>query len=662
MIVEIGHFALILALCVAVTQASVPLIGAERDNRAWMAVATPTAVAQLALLFIAFLALMYAYVTSDFSVKNVADNSNSLKPLIYKISGVWGNHEGSMLLWVLILALFGAIVAGFGRNLPPGLKARTLAVQAMISIGFLLFIILTSNPFERLDPAPLDGQGLNPLLQDPGLALHPPILYVGYVGFSIAFSFAVAALIEGKVDAAWARWVRPWTLLAWLFLTAGIALGSWWAYYELGWGGWWYWDPVENASFMPWLVGTALLHSAIVVEKRDALKSWTILLAIITFSLSLMGTFLVRSGVLTSVHSFASDPDRGVFILGILVIATGGSLALYAWRAPQLQSRGLFQPISREGGLVLNNLLLTTAAATVFLGTLYPLFLDAFGGEKVSVGPPFFNATFVPLMIPLVIAVGIGPLLPWKRADLGGVMARLKMAFVVAALVALGTAYLTWGKTVFGPIGIGIAGWLCASVLLEMGERIGLGRIAFGDSLERATGLPRAAWGMTIAHFGLAITVAGVTGAALWQVESIQIMKPGQTVDVSGYEFTFDDARQIRGPNYAAERGFFTVKTGGKELIKLEPERRRYLVSGQETTEAAIFTTAMYDLYVVLGEGNGKGGWTIRLYYKPLVPWLWIGSLIMVLGGIVSLTDRRLRIGAPSRRQQDAAVSPAPAE
>jgi len=662
MIVEIGHFALILALCVALAQASVPLIGAARDNSAWMAVATPTAVAQLGLLLIAFLALMYAYVTSDFSVKNVADNSNSLKPLIYKISGVWGNHEGSMLLWVLILALFGAIVAGFGRNLPPGLKARTLAVQAMISIGFLLFIILTSNPFERLVPAPLDGQGLNPLLQDPGLALHPPILYVGYVGFSIAFSFAVAALIEGKVDAAWARWVRPWTLLAWLFLTAGIALGSWWAYYELGWGGWWYWDPVENASFMPWLVGTALLHSAVVVEKRDALKSWTILLAIITFSLSLIGTFLVRSGVLTSVHSFASDPDRGVFILGILVIATGGSLALYAWRAPQLQSRGLFQPISREGGLVLNNLLLTTAAATVFLGTLYPLFLDAFGGEKVSVGPPFFNATFVPLMIPLVVAVGIGPLLPWKRADLGGVMARLKMAFVVAALVALGTAYLTWGKTVFGALGIGVAGWLCASVLLELGERIGFGRIAFGDSLKRAAGLPRAAWGMTVAHFGLAVTVAGITGAALWQVESIQIMKPGETVDVSGYEFAFDDARQIRGPNYVAERGFFTVKTGGKELIKLEPERRRYLVSGQDTTEAAIFTTAMYDLYVVLGEANGQGGWTIRLYYKPLVPWLWIGSLIMVLGGVVSLTDRRLRIGAPSRRRQDATAPPAPAE
>ena len=420
MIVEIGHFALILALCVAVTQSAVPMIGAHQNNRGWMAVAGPTAVAQLGLLLISFFALMYAYVTSDFSVKNVAANSNSLKPMIYKISGVWGNHEGSMLLWVLILALFGAIVAGFGRNLPPGLKARTLAIQALVSVGFLLFIILTSNPFERLVPAPIDGRGLNPLLQDPGLALHPPILYAGYVGFSISFSFAVAALIEGKVDAAWARWVRPWTLLAWLFLTAGIALGSWWAYYELGWGGWWYWDPVENASFMPWLVGTALLHSAIVVEKRDALKSWTILLAILTFSLSLIGTFLVRSGVLTSVHAFATDPERGVFILLLLVIAIGGSLALYAWRAPQLQSGGLFQPISREGGLVLNNLLLTTSAATVFLGTLYPLFLEAFGGGKVSVGPPFFNATFIPLMVPLVIALGVGPLLPWKRADLGG--------------------------------------------------------------------------------------------------------------------------------------------------------------------------------------------------------------------------------------------------
>ncbi|MEE3094685.1 MAG: heme lyase CcmF/NrfE family subunit [Pseudomonadota bacterium] len=660
MIVEIGHFALILALCVAVTQSAVPMIGAHQNNRGWMAVAGPTAVAQLGLLLISFFALMYAYVTSDFSVKNVAANSNSLKPMIYKISGVWGNHEGSMLLWVLILALFGAIVAGFGRNLPPGLKARTLAVQALVSVGFLLFIILTSNPFERLVPAPIDGRGLNPLLQDPGLALHPPILYAGYVGFSISFSFAVAALIEGKVDAAWARWVRPWTLLAWLFLTAGIALGSWWAYYELGWGGWWYWDPVENASFMPWLVGTALLHSAIVVEKRDALKSWTILLAILTFSLSLIGTFLVRSGVLTSVHAFATDPERGVFILLLLVIAIGGSLALYAWRAPQLQSGGLFQPISREGGLVLNNLLLTTSAATVFLGTLYPLFLEAFGGGKVSVGPPFFNATFIPLMVPLVIALGVGPLLPWKRADLGGVLARLKLAFAAALILTLITAYLTWGKSVFGAMGIGIAVWLGASVLVEFGERIGFGRVSLSDSVKRAIGLPRAAWGRTLAHFGLAVTVAGVTGAGLWQVESIQIMRPGDKVEVSGYEFTFEGAENVRGPNYGAERGTFTVRDDGQVVAKLSGERRRYFVSGDETTEAGIHTTAMYDLYAVLGEPNGKGGWTTRLYYKPLVPWLWLGSIIMVLGGIVSLTDRRLRIGAPSRRSSRAV--PAPAE
>ena len=660
MIVEIGHFALILALCVAVTQAAVPMIGAHQNDRGWMAVAGPTAVAQLGLLLISFFALMYAYVTSDFSVKNVAENSNSLKPMIYKISGVWGNHEGSMLLWVLILALFGAIVAGFGRNLPPGLKARTLAVQALVSVGFLLFIILTSNPFERLVPAPIDGRGLNPLLQDPGLALHPPILYAGYVGFSISFSFAVAALIEGKVDAAWARWVRPWTLLAWLFLTAGIALGSWWAYYELGWGGWWYWDPVENASFMPWLVGTALLHSAIVVEKRDALKSWTILLAILTFSLSLIGTFLVRSGVLTSVHAFATDPERGVFILLLLVIAIGGSLALYAWRAPQLQSGGLFQPISREGGLVLNNLLLTTSAATVFLGTLYPLFLEAFGGDKVSVGPPFFNATFITLMVPLVIALGVGPLLPWKRADLGGVLARLKLAFAAALILTLITAYLTWGKSVFGAMGIGIAVWLGASVLVEFGERIGFGRVSLSDSVKRAIGLPRAAWGRTLAHFGLAVTVAGVTGAGLWQVESIQIMRPGDKVDVSGYEFTFEGAENVRGPNYGAERGTFTVRDDGQVVAELSGERRRYFVSGDETTEAGIHTTAMYDLYAVLGEPNGKGGWTTRLYYKPLVPWLWLGSIIMVLGGIVSLTDRRLRIGAPSRRSFRAA--PAPAE
>jgi len=442
-------------------------------------------------------------------------------------------------------------------------------------------------------------------------------------------------------------------------LTAGIALGSWWAYYELGWGGWWYWDPVENASFMPWLVGTALLHSAVVVEKRDALKSWTILLAILTFSLSLIGTFLVRSGVLTSVHAFATDPERGVFILLLLVIVIGGSLALYAWRAPQLQSSGLFQPLSREGGLVLNNLLLTTSAATVFLGTLYPLFLEAFGGGKVSVGPPFFNATFIPLMVPLVLALGIGPMLPWKRADLAGVLTRLKFAFAAALILTLITAYLTWGKSVFGAMGIGISVWLGVSVLLEFGERIAFGRISILDSIKRAAGLPRAAWGMTLAHFGLAITVAGVTGAGLWQVEGIQIMRPGDKVNISGYEFTFKGAETIRGPNYAAERGNFTIREDGQFVADLSGERRRYLVSGDETTEAGIYTTFMYDLYAVLGEPNGRGGWTTRLYYKPLVPWLWFGSIIMVLGGIVSLTDRRLRIGAPSRRSSRAAMVPA---
>src|SRR5512134_1055523 len=428
MSVEIGLFALVLALLVAAVQGTLPMLGANRGNPAWMALADSGALAQLLLVAVSFGCLMHAYIASDFSVLTVAANSHSAKPLLYKIAGTWGNHEGSMLLWVLILTIFGGAVAAFGGNLPSGLRARALAVQAWIAIGFYLFILLTSNPFARLDPPPLDGRGLNPLLQDPGLAFHPPFLYLGYVGFSMAFSFAIAALIEGRVDAAWARWVRPWTLAAWVFLTIGIALGSWWAYYELGWGGWWYWDPVENASFMPWLVGTALLHSAIVVEKRDALKGWTIFLAIVTFGLSLLGTFLVRSGVLTSVHAFATDPDRGIFILALLIIIIGGSLALFAWRGPQLAGGGLFQPVSREGGLLLNNLLLTTAAATVLLGTLYPLLLDVVAQQKVSVGPPFFNMTFVPLMVPLLIAMGVGPLLPWKRGDLAAALSRLKLA------------------------------------------------------------------------------------------------------------------------------------------------------------------------------------------------------------------------------------------
>ena len=656
MIAEIGQFALALALVTALIQATIPLIGAARGAPPWMAVARPAAIVQLGLVAIAFAALTHAYVTSDFSVLNVAQNSNSLKPLIYKISGVWGNHEGSLVLWVLILALFGAMVAAFGTNLPPTLKARVLSVQAMIAVGFLSFMLLSSNPFLRVFPAPPDGNGLNPLLQDPGLAFHPPILYAGYVGFSIAFSFAIAALIDGKVDAAWARWVRPWTLLAWSFLTAGIGLGSWWAYYELGWGGWWYWDPVENASFMPWLVGTALLHSALVVERRDALKTWTILLAILTFSLSLVGTFLVRSGVLTSVHAFATDPARGVFILMLLIVAIGGSLTLYAVRAPVLKGGGLFSPISREGNLILNNLLLTIAAATVFLGTLYPLFLEVIGGGKVSVGPPFFNTTFVPLMIPLVIAMGVGPLLSWKRGDLAGVLDRLKFAFAATLVVALIASYITWGQSVFGVMGMSLAVWLATSVLVTLAERIGLGRVSLTDSLQRLSSLPRNIWGMTFAHFGFAVLIVGITGASLWQSENVLIMRPGETAQISNFYLTLDSVKNHPGPNYTAQRATFTVHLDGEVTTILEPERRSYLVQNTQTTEAAIYSTAFADLYVVIGDDDAANGITVRLFHKPFIPWIWLGVLIMVAGGLTSLSDRRLRVGAPTRKEKSTPV------
>jgi cytochrome c-type biogenesis protein CcmF len=662
MIAEFGHFALILALCVAVAQAILPLAGASRRDAGWMAAGNAAAVVQLALIVAAFAALTHAFVVSDFSVKLVADNSHSLKPMIYKISGVWGNHEGSMLLWVLILALFGALIALFGGNLPPTLRARVLSVQAMIAVGFLLFMVTTSNPFERLFPPPADGNDLNPLLQDPGLAMHPPVLYAGYVGFSIAFSFAVAALIEGRVDAAWARWVRPWTLLAWSFLTAGIALGSWWAYYELGWGGFWYWDPVENASFMPWLVGTALLHSAIVVERRDALKSWTILLAILTFSLSLIGTFLVRSGVLTSVHAFATDPGRGVFILALLVIAIGGSLALYAWRAPQLKGGGLFAPISREGALLLNNLILTTAAATVFIGTLYPLVLEAAGGGKVSVGPPYYNATFVPLMAPLVAVLGVGPLLAWKRGDLAAALGRLKFAAAAVLVALVVTGAMTWGRPVLGAVAIGAAIWLAAGVLSELAGRIGLGTLTVGQSAARARGMPRSAWGMTLAHLGLAGVIAGAAGTALWTEEKILTMQPGQAAVIAGYDIRFEGAAERRGPNYVSLVATFQASRGGAPVVRLEAERRRYLVGGQDTTEAAIHTMASGDLYAVVGEAQKDGGYVVRLYFKPLVAWIWAGAAVMVLGGLMSLSDRRLRIGAPARRKSGMATGAAPAE
>ncbi len=666
MIVEFGQFCLILALVIACVQSIVPLVGAHRGHAGWMGVGEPAAVTQLLAIAISFVVLMNAYIVSDFSVANVAQNSHSAKPLIYKISGTWGNHEGSMLLWVLILALFGAMVAVFGRGLPEALRARVLAVQAMIGVGFLAFIIFTSNPFTRI-AAPLDGQGLNPLLQDPGLALHPPLLYLGYVGFSVVFSFAAAALIGGHVDAAWGRWVRPWTLLAWCGLTAGIALGSYWAYYELGWGGWWFWDPVENASFMPWLTGTALLHSAIVVEKRDSLKSWTILLAITTFALSLLGTFLVRSGVLTSVHAFAVDPARGVFILALLGLAVGGSLSLYGLRAPRLGGGGLFAPISREGALVLNNLFLAAAAGTVLIGTLYPLMLEAAGGAKVSVGPPFFNLTVVPLMVPLVAAVGIGPLLSWKRGDLPGALARLKVAGAVCVLAGMVIGYWLYGGPVLAALAIALAFWTMAAAISEVADRIKLGRVPFGQSWQRLRGLPRAAIGMSVAHFGLGITVLGITGASAWSEEVVIRLRPGEQFEVSGYQMSFDELETVNGPNYQAQRGTFSAEPRwGSTPITMTSEKRWYPVARTVTTEVGLHITPLGNLYVNLGStgepgeemreigGDADSAWSVTAYHHPLISWIWWGSGLLTLGGLISLSDRRLRIGLAARRSRPA--------
>jgi len=661
MVAEIGHFALVLAFLVALVQGTLPLIGAARGDERLIALARPAASAGFLAIATAFGALTWLYVVSDFSVLNVVNNSHSAKPMLYKIAGVWGNHEGSLVLWVLILALFGLAVAWLGSNLPAAFRARVLAVQALIAVGFLAFSLFTSNPFERVAPAPPDGRGLNPLLQDPGLAFHPPFLYLGYVGFSIAFSFAIAALIEGRVEPAWARWVRPWTLAAWCFLTLGIALGSWWAYYELGWGGWWFWDPVENASFMPWLAGTALLHSAIVVEKRETLKSWTVLLAILTFSLSLLGTFLVRSGVLTSVHAFASDPARGVFILAFLTIVVAGSLTLYAVRAPGLAGGGLFRPVSREGALVLNNLLLATACATVLLGTLYPLFLDAVSGAKISVGPPYFNTTFGALIAPVLAAAAIGPLLPWKRGDLGAALQRLTAALAAVAVSVLAIyAYVDrapWLALAF--IGLGV--WLIAGAAVEWAERVKLFRAAPAESWRRAAGLPRAAWGMTLAHAGAGVLVLGVVASSTWEIEKLQTMRPGDAVDIGPYRMRFEGAGPVPGPNYAAIEGRFRVQRNGVEVTVLRPESRTYTDPPMQTTEAAIRPRFGGDLYAVIGEPTGAGAWATRLYFKPLVHWIWGGALLMVLGGAISLSDRRHRLGVPARRRQ-AGLAPAAAE
>ena len=659
MTAELGHFALALAFAVALFQMSVPLIGAQKRWAGWMAAAAPAAMAQFTLTAIAFAALTHAFVTSDFSVRLVAANSNSLKPMLYKVTGTWGNHEGSMLLWVLILTLFGAMVAGFGRNLPMGLKARALSVQAMIGAAFLAFILFTSNPFERLIPAPLDGRDLNPLLQDIGLAIHPPFLYLGYVGLSMAFSFAVAALIEGRVDAAWARWVRPWTLAAWVSLTIGIALGSYWAYYELGWGGWWFWDPVENASFMPWLVAGALLHSAIVVEKRNALKTWTILLAILAFSLSLIGTFIVRSGVLTSVHAFATDPERGVFILAILSVAILGSLTLFAWRAPSMRAEGMFQPISREGGLILNNLLLATAAAVVFAGTLAPLVREFVDGAKISVGAPFFDLAFTPFMVILMVAIPFGSLMPWKRGDVARVMSRLWWA--AAAALAIGGIAWGWqsGTALLAPVGLALATWLLLGVVVEIAERAGLPRVGARGALARLGRLPRAEWGKFLAHGGLGLSVMGIAAITAWEVEDIRLAKPGDVIPIAGYEITFDGISEGEGPNFVYQRGHFTVTRDGSPVAKMVPEKRIYTVQSMPTTEAAIDSGLARDIYLVLGDRHANGeSWAVRSYVKPLANWIWLGALIMSLGGMVSLTDRRYRVGAAARR----GMAPVPAE
>ncbi|SIT73903.1 cytochrome c-type biogenesis protein CcmF [Pontibaca methylaminivorans] len=652
MITELGHFALILAFLVAIAQMILPMVGASRRWPGWMAMAEPAATLQFLLIAFSFGALVWAFVTSDFSLRLVIDNSHSAKPMLYKVTGVWGNHEGSMLFWVMIVALFGALGAWFGGNLPPELRARVLSVQAAIGVVFLAFILFTSNPFLRVAVPPFDGQDLNPLLQDPGLAFHPPFLYLGYVGLSMAFSFAVAALIEGRVDAAWARWVRPWTLAAWIFLTLGIALGSYWAYYELGWGGFWFWDPVENASFMPWLLAAALLHSAIVVEKREALKSWTILLAILAFGFSLIGTFIVRSGLLTSVHAFATDPTRGVFILFILAFFVGGALFLFALRANAMQARGVFGMVSRESALVVNNVLLAVACFVVFVGTMWPIVAEMFFSRKLSVGPPFFNMAFTPFMIVLGLILPIGALLPWKRGRIGQVAWSLRHAFLLALAVALLVWAMQTGRSAFGPVGLFLGSWLVFGALVDLWSRTGRrnGRIG------RLFRLPRADWGRVLAHAGLGITMMAIAGLTAWEEEDIRIAHLGEPFEVGAYTLTLEDVERTTGPNYFTTMGRVRVERDGRLVAMLSPEKRDYPVAGMPTTEAGIDSGFLRDVYVVIGDAQGADAWTMRTYIKPLANWIWGGALIMALGGTLSLTDRRFRVAAGARKTERAAV------
>jgi cytochrome c-type biogenesis protein CcmF len=646
MIPELGHFALALACAFAFAQALVPLWGAQRRDVRLMQAAPALALGQLVGLGLAAAALVRSAVTDDFSLLNIAENSSSLKPLLYKITGTWGNHEGSILLWCLILALCGGAVAAFGRNLPTALRARVIGVLGLTACGFELFALTTSDPFTRIWPAPMEGQGMNPLLQDPGLAFHPPILYAGYVGFAIPFAFAVAALIEGRIDAAWGRWVRPWALGSWCFLTGGIALGSWWAYYELGWGGYWFWDPVENASLLPWLAGTALLHSAIVVEKREALKVWTVLLAIGTFSLSLSGTFLVRSGILNSVHSFAEDPGRGVFILGLLALVIGGSLLLFALRAPVLAPSGLFAPVSREGALVVNNILLCSMCAVVLTGTTFPLFAELLAGAKISVGQPFFNSTVFPLAIPLLLAMAVGPTLSWKRAELLPAFARLWWAALIAATVGA-TVAIGWHR-LLPALAFLAAAWIIAGSVAELAERVRLFRLPWRASAARAAALPLATYGSAVAHAGLGVTVAGIAGMALAS-HTIVSVSPGQTTRLAGYDWTLESLATEQGPNYIARVATIDVTRNGHTVVVLHPSRRSFPLQKQTTTDTAIRTNLLWDLYAVLGEESG-GQAVLRLHFNPLAPWIWLGALVMAAGGGLSLADRRrIRVGAPAR-------------
>jgi cytochrome c-type biogenesis protein CcmF len=632
---ELGHFALILAFFVALAQGALPLIGAARGNGRWIALARPAAQTQFLLIAVSFACLAQSFLANDFSVAYVANHSNTRLPTLYRFSAVWGGHEGSLLLWVLMLAGWGAAVSMASRQLPEAMVARVLAVLGLVGIGLLAFILFTSNPFERMLPAAAEGRDLNPLLQDPGLVFHPPMLYMGYVGFSVAFAFAIAALISGRLDAAWARWSRPWTTAAWVFLTLGIALGSWWAYYELGWGGWWFWDPVENASFMPWLVGTALIHSLAVTEKRGAFKNWTVLLAIAAFSLSLLGTFLVRSGVLTSVHAFATDPRRGIFILALLVIVVGSSLLLFAWRAPKVSAGGNFGLVSRETMLLMNNVLLVVATGSVLLGTLYPLLVDALGMGKISVGPPYFNAVFVPVMVPLLALLAAGPLAQWKHADLRSIVRRLRVSLVLAVIAGIALPLLMGGWTALTAMSSLLAVWITASGVFQIIDRL-------------KTGSPPAAfWGMQLAHLGIAVFVIGVAMVGGYQEEKDVRMEPGDTVQVGGYSFRLLGVKNAMGPNYRASVGEVELSRDGRVLRTMHPEKRQYFSSQMPMTEAAIDAGFTRDVYVSLGEPlDNRGAWSVRVYFKPFVDWIWGGCLLMALGGLIAISDRRYRLRA----------------